>query len=114
VLVAFPRTVETEIRPEVATDGTLVLTDVAVLKVATALNKWKAGLLLAAVVSKLVPEMLTDVPGVPTDGVNPLMVGGPDGPLALTVNELLLVAEPAGDVTAIGPVDAPAGTVVVN
>ena len=65
---------------------------------------------LLAVVSKLVPVMLTGVPAVAIDAEKPVIVGGPVAPV--TVNAELLVVEPAGAVTAIGPVVAPAGTVV--
>jgi hypothetical protein len=42
------------------------------------------------------------------EGVKPVIVGPPE--LAFTVKLALLVAEPAGVVTLIGPVVAPAGT----
>jgi hypothetical protein len=64
---------------------------------------------LARVVSKLVPVMVTDVPAVPMVGVKPVIVGGPLA--AVTVKLPLLVAEPAGAVTEMGPVVAVAGTV---
>ena len=65
---------------------------------------------LSALVSKLVPVMVTAVPTVPTVGVKLVIVGAPDGPEP-TVNELELVADPVGLVTAIVPVVAPDGTV---
>jgi hypothetical protein len=56
----------------------------------------------------LLPVIVTDVPGDPMLGVNPLM----DGTLeAATANGELLVAEPFGLVTLIDPVVAPEGTV---
>jgi hypothetical protein len=66
---------------------------------------------LAEVVSKFVPVMVTAVPGVPMVGVNPVTVGAPVE--LVTMKAAALVAEPAGDVTAIGPVVAPEGTLVV-
>jgi len=56
-----------------------------------------------------VPLIETDVPLVPIVGVKLLIVGASD---ELTVNELLLDADPPGAVTAITPVVAPDGTVV--
>ena len=49
--------------------------------------------------------MVTDVPIPPLVGEKPVMVG------AASVKFVLLVAVPAGVVTAMGPVVAPAGTV---
>jgi len=61
------------------------------------------------VVSKFVPLIVTLVPGVAIGGENPL-IDGPFGfpPIA---NDELLVTEPLGVVTIIGPVIAPEGTV---
>jgi len=56
-----------------------------------------------------VPLIETDVPLVPIVGVKLLIVGVSD---ELTVNELLLDADPPGAVTEITPVVAPDGTVV--
>jgi hypothetical protein len=69
----------------------------------------KAMRLFEAVVSKLVPVMVTAVPAAPIVGVKLVMVGAAD---ATTVNEALLVAKPVGVLTVIGPVVAPAGTLV--
>ncbi len=55
---------------------------------------------------KFRPVMITEVPGPPPDGVKPEM----DGP---TVKVPALVGEPPGAVTAILPVVAPVGTLVV-
>lgn len=66
-------------------------------------------LLFAAVVSKLVPLIVTAVVGVPIVGLKLLMVGALD---VLTVKEVALEAEPPGDVTAITPVVADEGTLV--
>jgi hypothetical protein len=53
---------------------------------------------------------VTDVPAEPEVGVNEETTG----PEAVTVNDAVLVPVPAGVVTAIGPVLAPAGTVAVT
>jgi hypothetical protein len=66
-------------------------------------------LLLSGVDSKLVPVIVIEFPGATIVGVKLVIVGTPL--LAVTVNEVLLVAVPSGDVTAIAPVVAPAGTV---
>ena len=57
---------------------------------------------------KLVPLIVTVVFTGPPVGVKLVIVGG----LAVTVKVLALVAVPPGVVTLIGPVVAPAGTVV--
>ena len=100
----------TEIRPEVPLGGTLAGILVAVAELIGARAMLNLTLSFAAVVSKLVPVIVTAVPGVPMVGVNPVIVGAPVE--AVTVNESILVAEPAGAVTVIGPVVAPEGTVV--
>src|SRR5437762_3709878 len=56
------------------------------------------------------PLIVTGVPAVPTVGENPEMIGPPL--FAVTTNGVLLVADPDGVVTLIGPVVAPVGTVV--
>ena len=65
---------------------------------------------LVAVAEKFVPLIVTAVPGMPIVGLKLEIVGAPLE--VVTVNEPLLVAEPAGEVTLIGPVVAPDGTVV--
>jgi len=67
---------------------------------------------LFGVTSKFVPEIVTAVPGAPTVGVKPLIVGPPLAPEAVTVKEIELVAMPFGVVTVIGPVVAAVGTAV--
>src|SRR5262249_2496517 len=71
----------------------------------------KLALSLATVVSKLFPVIVTEVPAAPIVGVNAVIVGAPVAP-AETLNEVALVADPIGLVTAIGPVVAPLGTLV--
>src|SRR4029453_2942855 len=73
--------------------------------------------LFEGVVSKFVPLIITGVPpvplmleAIPIVGVNPVMVGASK----FTLNGEALIADPVGVVTEIGPVDAPAGTVVTN
>jgi len=61
--------------------------------------------------SKFVPEIETAVPTVPMVGVKPVIVGAPLE--AVTVKDAVLVAEPFGAPTVIGPVVAPVGTVVM-
>ena len=62
--------------------------------------------------SKLVPVMVTGVPGVPIEGEKLVIVGAPGLPPAVTVNAALDVAVPTGLVTVIAPVAAPDGTIV--
>jgi len=54
--------------------------------------------------------IVTDVPTEPIVGVKLVIVGAPVSP---TTKETVLVAFPPGALTVIGPVVAPAGTVVV-
>jgi hypothetical protein len=54
--------------------------------------------------------MVTAVPMAPIAGLRLVMVGAPL--VAVTTKLVLLVADPAGAVTLIGPVVAPAGTLV--
>ena len=56
-----------------------------------------------------VPKIVTELPTPPLVGVKLVMVGGG----GLTVKFVGLVAVPPGVVTAIGPVVAPEGTLVV-
>jgi hypothetical protein len=64
---------------------------------------------LETAVSKFVPVIVRAVPDVPMVGVKLVIVGSVE---VVTVKGVLLVAEPAGVVTTMGPVVAPAGTVV--
>ena len=66
-------------------------------------------LLFAAVVSKFVPLMLTEVPVAPMVGVKLVTVGAL---LAVTVKDVALDADPLGKVTPIVPVVAEEGTLV--
>jgi hypothetical protein len=97
-------------RPEVP-DGTLVTRLVDVAEVTAEAATLNLERLLAAVSSKLVPLIVTAVPGVPTVGVNPLIVGAPGLPLPI-VKGPALDADPDGDVMPTCPVVEPEGTVV--
>jgi len=103
VLVAVPAGVVTPISPVVAPAGTVAWITVSEVTVKLAL----APLNVTAVAPlKPVPLIGTLVPTGPLAGAKPVIAGG-----GTTVNALLLVAVPAGVVTPIGPVVAPAGTV---
>ena len=109
LLVALPTGVITVMCPEPAPEGTLVSSVVLVPAVFPALVRlnfvllfWKAG-------SKFVPVIVTAVPTVPIVGEKPVMVGDSESP---TTNAVALEALPVDVVTDIGPVVAPAGTLV--
>src|SRR5690348_16147868 len=110
-LVAVPVGVRTVIGPDVVADDGTAVEMLAVVALVTSadvmLNFVKS---FAGAVSKFVPVMVTDVPGVPIVGVNPVIVGAPTP----TVNDCWLVADPLGVVTLSGPVVAPSGTIAVN
>jgi hypothetical protein len=102
-LVAVPDGVVRVTRPVVAPFGTTVstrFTDTNENVADTPLN------LTAVTPVKLVPLIVTDVPGEPLFGARPLILG----PI---VNEPPLVTVPADVVTEILPVVAPLGTVVL-
>ena len=63
----------------------------------------------ADTVAKLPPESVTTVPRTPLAGANPVMSGG----LEVTTKLLLVVKLVVLDVTVMGPVGAPAGTLAV-
>ena len=83
---------------------------VVVAELRMARTRLNITLLLASVVSKFVPVIVTPVPGTPMVGVNAAMTGASGA--AVTVKGVVLVAEPVGVVTVIGPDAAPDGTVV--
>ena len=64
--------------------------------------------LFCRLLSKFVPVIATDPPGATICGVNELIVAPPED--VVTVKDSALVAEPAGELTVIGPEAAPAGT----
>jgi hypothetical protein len=108
-LVAVPLGVVTRIGPVVAPVGTVTV----ILVPAPFTVKPGAFTLLnetAVAPVKLVPLIWTEVPTGPLVGLNDVIVGAP---VPVTVKFVELVAVPSGLATAIGPVVAPAGTVVV-
>src|SRR5574342_597596 len=111
-LCAVPPGVATVSRPEVPSPGTVAPRLVAVAELTTARPRLKVSRLFVGTGSKLLPVTVTDVPAWPTEGVKPVMAGAPE--LTVTVKGVALVADPAGAVTAMGPVVAPAGTVACS
>ena len=106
-LVAVPFGVVTEIGPVVAPEGTVALIRVAFCTEKVAETPLKR---TAVAPVKFVPLIRTEVPTGPLVGLNDVIVGAP---VVVTVKFVELVAVPSGLATAIGPVVAPAGTVVV-
>jgi hypothetical protein len=96
-----------EICPDVAAVGTLVEMLVAVAELTRVERRFNLVLSFAAVGSKFAPLMVMTVPAVPIDGVKPVITGAVE---AVTVKLVVLVAEPFGAVTVIGPLVAPEGT----
>ena len=74
-LVAVLPAMVTLIGPVVAPAGTVVVMDVVVLAVTTAVVPLNVTVLFAGVVLKLVPLMITDTPTGPEVGSKPEMVG---------------------------------------
>jgi hypothetical protein len=95
----------TLIRPVAAPAGTVAVIVVAEFTVKLALVPLNSTAVAAV---KFVPLIVTLVPTGPLAGVKLATVGG-----LITVKLLALLAVPAGLVTLIGPVAAPAGTVAV-
>jgi hypothetical protein len=109
LLVPVSAPTVTEIFPVVAPLGTATTSCVAVADVGVAAAvPLNLTVLLAAVVLKFVPVIVTDVPSSPLVGVKLVTVGGE------TVNVLPLVAVSAPTVTEIVPVVAPLGTATTN
>lgn len=110
VLVAEPPEVVTLTLPVVASAGTATVMVVAVEAVGT------IGLPLnftTVAPLRLVPVIVTTVPGAPTNGVKLVMVGGPEV-VVVTVKVAVDVATvPHTPVTLMVPVVAPVGTVAV-
>ena len=95
------------IGPLVAAAGTVVVTVVAFTTVKV---DWSVPLKLTLVVPvRLVPVMVTAPPIGPAVGVKPVTVGTG----SVTEKPVPLVAVPPGVTTAMGPLVAAAGTVVV-
>ena len=97
-----------ETRPEVAPVGTVVVRDVGEATVTMERVPLNSTLLAEVALSKLLPEIVTVVPAEPIVGVKLLMTGASEP----TVKGVLLFTVPAEVVTEIGPVVAPAGTLV--
>jgi hypothetical protein len=111
-LVAVPPGVVTETGPVVAPAGTLVVirvSDSGVKEAITPLNE------TADAPVRFVPVIVTGVPNGPEVGSNDEIAGAGTGggDAAVTVKSEKLVAVPPGVVTEMGPVAAPAGTLVV-
>jgi hypothetical protein len=104
-LVAVPAGLVTVMGPVVAPAGTVAVICVLLLSVKTAVMPLKR---TSVVPVKFVPVMVTDAPTGPDVGEKLAIVGG-----RMTTKLALLVAVPAGLVTVMGPVVAPAGTVAV-
>jgi hypothetical protein len=110
LLRAVPRGVVTRTRPDAVLAGTVVDSEVLVVPdsayVAVKLTFTRS---FANVVSKFVPVIDSDAPATAIVGVKLLIVGAS---LALTTNDVALVADPEGGVTTITPVVAPLGTAI--
>jgi hypothetical protein len=98
----------TEIGPVVTPSGTVAVMLVDVLAVTLAIAPLKRTSLLAGVVLKFVPLMVTTAPAAPVAGVKPVIVG-----VGSTVKLLALATTAQLRSTDIGPEVAPAGTEVV-
>ena len=107
LVAVFPATV-TVMVPVDAPDGTVVVMLVEELAVTVANVPLKRTVLSVGVALKFVPVMVTVVPMGPLAGVK-LKIES-----TVTIKLLPLVAVFPATVTAIVPVDAPAGTVVVR
>ena len=89
------------------------MTAVMLAIVADVIRSWvplMLTLLFVFVAWKSVPLIVTVVPAAPIVGVKLVIVGG-ILPEVATMKLLALIAEPLGEVTLIGPLVAPAGTV---
>jgi len=104
-LVAIPSGVETRITPSVAPLGTtaVIWIGASTVKLASAPLNWTD-----VAPERFAPVTTTEVPRPPPAGLNEVIAG------EVTLKWLALVKVPPGDVTAIGPVVAPAGTVAVT
>jgi hypothetical protein len=108
LVVVLPPGVVMLIGPLVAPVGTVAPICVLLVTVYVALLPLKATLLAPL---KLLPLIVTAVPTGPVVGLKSLIVGGGGG--IVTLKPAPLVALPAGVVTVIGPLVAPAGTVAL-
>ena len=99
-------------RPEEALDGTLVVIEVDVAETTVGKLAFNITRLFEATVSKLVPEIVIEVDASPRAGLKLVIVGCPL--FAVTVKVADDDADPAGEVTLIVPLVAPAGTMTTN
>ena len=99
-------------RPEEALDGTLVVIEVDVAETTVGKLAFNVTRLFEATVSKLVPEIVIEVDTGPRAGLKLVIVGCPL--FAVTVKVADDEADPAGEVTLIVPLVAPAGTMATN
>ena len=99
-------------RPEEALDGTLVVIEVDVAEPTVGKLAFNMTRLFEATVSKLVPEIVIEVDTGPRAGLKLVIVGCPL--FAVTVKVADDEADPAGEVTLIVPLVAPAGTMATN
>jgi hypothetical protein len=97
-----------EILPVVAPFGTIAVIVVALDAVTVADTSLNLTILLADVVLKFVPEIVTVAPSAPLDGLNPVIAG-----VGRTEKTEALVSVTPLTSMVIFPVDEPAGTVVV-
>ena len=105
VLVAVPSSVVTVMEPVGAAKGTVAVTVPELLTLNTAVLPPNE---TAVAPVKLVPVIVTAVPTGPVAGAKELMAG-------VTVKRVVVTIDPLlGVVTVMGPVLAPAGTVVVS
>ena len=113
VLVAVPVGVFKEMCPEPAAAGTVIVMLVDVTDVGKAAGVMlRTSLSFCGAPSKFAPLIVTAPPGAAMTGAKLVIVGAADA--AVTVKFEALVAEPAGEVTAMGPVVAPLGTVATS
>ena len=110
LLTIFPNGVLRAMRPDAAPGGTSVSIEVTLAKLRIPRVRLNSTLLLASVRSKFLPVMVTWVPAEPSVGLKSMIVGASG--MAVTVKGMVVVAEPVGVVTLIGPDAAPVGTVV--
>ena len=106
--VPVPQTVVTVINPLVAPAGTVQTIRVDLLLVTTAGIPSNSTALFAGTTLNPVPMIVTVVPIALLRGENEVMEGGE----GITVNEVSDTSAPLEFVTEIGPVVAPAGTLV--
>jgi hypothetical protein len=98
--------------PEVALDGTTIVSCVGLAAMTFAGVPLTTAASLAGLTSKFKPDTKTVVPGGPIVGVNPVIDG--ISPEPVTENVVVLEAAWLATVTVIMPVVAPDGTTAIN